>query len=136
MGGPNGRDDYLDNFWPQASSQWDSLRHIRHPEHGWYNGVMDEEIVAAKLGIESGTKRGSLVTARTCATSRDIGGVGGQPIDFEAPEAITQELIDCSGVRGLKNEPGDILLIRTGVADVVFSAADRSSGAHLGPART
>ncbi|MCH7484171.1 MAG: hypothetical protein IIA90_03370 [Chloroflexi bacterium] len=28
--GSDGRDDYLDNFWPQASSQWDGLRHVRH----------------------------------------------------------------------------------------------------------
>jgi hypothetical protein len=33
-----GRDDWLDNFYLQGSSQWDSLRHIAHPRHGFYNG--------------------------------------------------------------------------------------------------
>ena len=35
LGGGVARDDYLDNFYPQASSQWDGLRHIRHPRDGW-----------------------------------------------------------------------------------------------------
>src|SRR3990172_10659154 len=55
-GGGVARDDYLDNFWPQASSQWDSLRHIRHPRDGFYNGVKDEQISldeGSKLGMEN-----------------------------------------------------------------------------------
>ncbi|MCI0814833.1 MAG: cyclase family protein, partial [Chloroflexi bacterium] len=59
--GSDSRDDHLDSFWPQASSQWDGLRHIRHPEYGFYNGVRDDEIVAGdggKLGIEKMARRG------------------------------------------------------------------------------
>src|SRR2546425_6362791 len=33
-----GRDDYVDNFAMQGSSQWDSLRHIRFREFGYYGG--------------------------------------------------------------------------------------------------
>ena len=60
MGEGVARDDYLDNFYPQASSQWDGLRHIRHPRDGFYNGVKAEEIVAGggKLGIENIAQRG------------------------------------------------------------------------------
>jgi hypothetical protein len=29
-------DDFLDNFYPQASSQWDALAHVKHPIHGAY----------------------------------------------------------------------------------------------------
>src|SRR3954452_23930703 len=32
--GNRGRDDVLDNFYLQCSTQWDSLKHIRHPEYG------------------------------------------------------------------------------------------------------
>src|SRR5438132_1140853 len=54
------RDDYLDNFWPQASSQWDSLRHILHPRDGFYNGVTAAEVTpgGGKLGIENVARRG------------------------------------------------------------------------------
>ena len=37
--GPHHRDDYLDAFYPQASSQIDGLRHMRHPLHQFYNAV-------------------------------------------------------------------------------------------------
>jgi hypothetical protein len=79
--GGNGRDDYLDNFWPQAASQWDSLRHIRHPEHGWYNGVRDDQIVAGdggKLGIDVFARKGSGGSeyAPSAGTSGTDSGVG------------------------------------------------------------
>ncbi|MCP9964859.1 hypothetical protein [Actinomadura madurae] len=41
---PNHRDDWLDSFYLQSTSQIDGLRHIRHPRHGFYGGVPDEEI--------------------------------------------------------------------------------------------
>src|SRR6202050_447689 len=47
-------DDYLDNFYPQASSQWDALAHVKHPKFGGYNGFPDSEITGyggTKLGI-------------------------------------------------------------------------------------
>lgn len=58
LGGGVARDDYLDNFYPQASSQWDGLRHIRHPRDGFYGGVPDDEIVSGKAGWGSSTSRG------------------------------------------------------------------------------
>ena len=55
-------DDYLDSFGSQASSQWDALRHMRHPQAGFYNGVKDQEAVApgdeGKLGVEQFARRG------------------------------------------------------------------------------
>lgn len=32
------RDDWIDSFYLQSTSQVDSLRHIGHPAHGFYNG--------------------------------------------------------------------------------------------------
>ena len=54
-------DDYLDSFWPQASSQWDGLRHIGDDGNGFYNGATLEEVTATgagKLGIEHWATRG------------------------------------------------------------------------------
>ena len=50
----NIQDDSLDSFYPQASSQWDALRHVRAREFGFYNGVPEEEAGAEgeRLGID------------------------------------------------------------------------------------
>ena len=88
VGRGNGRDDYLDNFWPQASSQWDSLRHIRHPAMASTTASPREEIVGGggKLGIENMAQRGIagrgvlldvaryLGVAGRAARLRDVGG--------------------------------------------------------------
>ncbi len=38
------RDDKLDNFYLQASTQWDGLTHIGTPQYGFYNGATAEQI--------------------------------------------------------------------------------------------
>jgi kynurenine formamidase len=114
--GGNGRDDYLDNFWPQASSQWDSLRHIRHPEDGWYNGVRDAEIVAGggKLGIENIARRGIagrgvLLDIERCLVS------SGRPLNYASSTLITvDDLEACREAQGVEVREGDILLVHTG----------------------
>ena len=37
-------DDCLDNFFTQASSQWDGLTHVGDYEHGFWGGVKNEEL--------------------------------------------------------------------------------------------
>jgi len=110
------RDDYLDNFWPQASSQWDSLRHILHPRDGFYNGVSAEEVVAGggKLGIENMARRGIagrgvlLDIARHLADSRS-------PLDYTTNALITKGMLSgCAQAQGVTVDTGDILIIRTG----------------------
>src|SRR5690348_16036748 len=56
-----GRDDVLDNFYLQCSSQWDSLKHIRHPEYGFYNWTADERAddeEDGRLGIDNFARHG------------------------------------------------------------------------------
>jgi kynurenine formamidase len=115
--GGNGRDDYLDNFWPQASSQWDSLRHIRHPEYGWYNGVREEQIVAGdggKLGIDVFARRG--IAGR--GVLLDVGSylrAEGRPLDQASSTVVTPgDLEACRKSQGTGVQTGDILLVRTG----------------------
>ena len=38
------RDVRIDAFFPQASTQIDSLRHFVHPDHGFYNGTPGQHI--------------------------------------------------------------------------------------------
>jgi kynurenine formamidase len=115
--GGNGRDDYLDNFWPQASSQWDSLRHIRHPEFGWYNGVADDQIIAGdagKLGIENMARHG--IAGR--GVLLDVGRYlqeQGRPLDYLTATGITVADVEaCRASQRVELSAGDVLLFHTG----------------------
>ncbi len=56
----NSRDDYLDGLALQYTSQWDGLRHMRSPEHGFYNWTPDSavETSARRLGMEYFSRQG------------------------------------------------------------------------------
>lgn len=110
------RDDYLDNFWPQASSQWDSLRHILHPREGFYNGVTAEEVIPAggKLGIENIARRGIAGRGMLLDVARHLEAAG-RRLDYTTATVITKGVLsDCAQDQGLAIETGDILIIRTG----------------------
>lgn len=120
-GGGNGRDDYLDNFWPQASSQWDSLRHVRHPEYGFYNGVRDDQIVTGdggRLGIDTMARRGIAGRGVLLDVAR------GKQLDCRSSEMITAADLDaCAERQGVEVKTGDILLVRTGWLNWYFNEA-------------
>src|SRR5258706_15361130 len=48
------KDDYLDSFFLQGSSQIDALRHVKDFVHGYYQGIPESAIVAGapELGIQ------------------------------------------------------------------------------------
>jgi len=109
-------DDYLDNFFLQASSQWDALKHVRAREFGFYNGYTEEEagVNGTKLGIDKYAEHG--IVGR--AVLADVAGYmerKGTPIPPRQQFAITPDLLDeVLKAQGSEPEPGDILLIRTG----------------------
>jgi kynurenine formamidase len=116
LGGGIARDDYLDNFYPQAASQWDGLRHIRHPRDGFYGGVADDEIVSGKgrLGIEHFARKGIAGRGVLLDVGRDLESQG-TPLDCAGATMITVETLEaCVKSEGVLIETGDILLIRTG----------------------
>lgn len=112
-----GRDDLIAPLWLQGSSQWDGLGHVRHREHGNYNGVPDADIhggPGAKLGIDQWAERAVvgrgvlLDVARHCA-------LDGRPYDPASNHAIT--VADLEGTierQGSPVEVGDVLLVHTG----------------------
>jgi kynurenine formamidase len=113
--GRGSRDDYVDNFAMQGSSQWDSLRHIRFREFGYYGGRQDEDLDGkGELGIEHWARhgiigRGVLLDAAGYMERR------GSPLDattrFTMDGAFLEEVAQAEHVR---LEPGDIILLRTG----------------------
>jgi len=114
--GPVSRDDYLDNFYPQASSQWDSMRHTMHPQHGFYNGTTPEEIIegGGKLGIENMARRGIAGRGVLLDAARYLDSVG-MPLDCATYSIITKETLEaCAKAQRVEVRTGDVLLIRTG----------------------
>ncbi len=124
-----GFDDRYDNFHPQASSQWDALRHVRHPEHGFYNGHRGEDTSGCHLGIDTWAHRG--IAGRFLLA--DIAAHRSQqdrPIDCARGEEVTiDEVADVLLEQGVKPEPGDILLLRFGWTSWYesLSAAERQA---------
>jgi len=112
-----GADDVYDDFFPQCSSQWDSLAHIRHPVHGYYQGYQRADItggIGSKLGIEHWAQRGiagRFVLADIERYRREIG----RPLHPDQPDAVTVADIEaCLTRQASQLKQGDILLLRFG----------------------
>jgi hypothetical protein len=110
-------DDVLDNFYLQASTQWDGLRHRRDPDLGFYNGITAEEAGAGgtRLGVDVWAAgggiigRGVLIDVARWATEHRA--------DYEPTERqeigadVLQSVLDD---QGSDVREGDIVMVRTG----------------------
>jgi kynurenine formamidase len=112
-----GTDDYYDNFYPQASSQWDALRHVGHDTYGYYNRLPLEdssELGAPRLGIEHWAERGIAGRFVLLDVDRHRAELG-RPIHHDQPDAVTADELDAIlAASGLTLRRGDILLLRFG----------------------
>jgi kynurenine formamidase len=110
-------DDYLDNFYPQASSQWDALCHVKHPRFGGYNGVPDSEITGyggAKLGIDNLARRGIAGRGILADIGRYYERIG-KTLDYTTNDVIPfDDLLATLEAQGTQVWPGDVLLVRIG----------------------
>jgi kynurenine formamidase len=114
---PVGTEDVYDGFFPQGSSQWDALAHIKHPAHGFYNGVSRGDITGragSRNGIDAWATRGiagRFVLADLASWARATD----QAFDPGESNAIDVEQIEaCLEHQGTTMEPGDVLLLRFG----------------------
>jgi kynurenine formamidase len=110
-----GRDDYVDNFAMQGSSQWDSLRHIRFREFGYYGGRQDQDLDGkGELGIENWARRG-IIGRGVLLDAAGVMERRGTPLDatkkFSMDGAFLEEVAQAENVW---IEPGDVVLLRTG----------------------
>jgi kynurenine formamidase len=112
--GRGGRDDSVDHFFLQYSSQWDSLRHVRYREYGYYGGLEDAAVDEGRLGIENMAEHGIIgrgVLIDLPAYCRKAG-LAYSPNDRICMDGAMIEAIAAS--QGVALEPGDILVLRTG----------------------
>jgi kynurenine formamidase len=115
---PNHRDDWIDRFYLQSTSQIDGLRHMRHPLHGFYNGVPDELIVAdgPDLGIQLVARRGVATRGILLDLPRYYAAIG-RPFDVTTNHPVTvDDLEGAAALHGLTFRRGDVVLMRTGWA--------------------
>ena len=110
-------DDSMDTFFTQASSQWDALCHVGHPEHGFYNGRVDADFTGTpgtRNGIEHYARRG-LVGRGVLLDMARLFEAEGHPIDGGTQVEFTPDDLERARVAaGLEFEPGDVLILRTG----------------------
>jgi len=104
-----GHDDSLSGWNTQSSTQWDGFRHIKHPVHGFYNGVADED-----HGIDFWAQRGIVTRAVLCDVGRFLER-DGRPLNYTETQPIApSDVLRALEAQGSIIESGDVLLIRTG----------------------
>jgi kynurenine formamidase len=126
--GRNTWDDRLDNLYPQASSQWDSLRHVRAREDGFYGGWQgNPDTDSERLGIQHWARRG--IVGRGVLIDLAAGG-GFDPFDHHVFEVA--DLQRALEFQHTTLRWGDILCIRTGWVDryLALDEAGRGELAH------
>jgi kynurenine formamidase len=114
----NHGDDVLDNFYPQASSQWDGLTHVGDLEHGFWGGVTAKQLRESgdktRLGIDHWARRGIAGRCVLLDVARYRQSQG-RPIDCAGPDAISvADLEQTRAAQGVTLKTGDVLLLRTG----------------------
>jgi hypothetical protein len=131
-----GRDDRLDNFYLQGSSQWDGLRHVRFRQHGYYGGRQEEDLDSSNtLGIEGATRKGIVgrgVLLDVAAYAESIG-LSWNP--GTRREIGVELLEDTAKWQGTERMDGDIILVRTGWLKW-YLGLNESERAVVGPGET
>jgi len=114
---PVGTEDVYDDFYPQASSQWDALAHIKHPEHGYYNGRQRADITGregSRNGIDQWARRG-IAGRFVLADIESFRAQQGLVMRHNVRDAVSiEEIVACLASVGVSAKVGDILLIRFG----------------------
>ncbi|WP_132975384.1 cyclase family protein [Pseudonocardia dioxanivorans] len=131
------RDEYLDGFYTQGSSQLDGLRHFAHPEHGFYNGTDPGRLQPGlpTLGVNRYSEhgvvgRGVLVDVDAHLRAR------GHLIDHDAGEPIeVATVVEAAAGQGVELRPGDILMVRTGWGHHYLHELDPDGRRALTPLR-
>src|SRR6266404_2459882 len=114
---PVGTEDIYNQFYPQASSQWDGLAHIRHPVHGFYQGRQRSELTGlsdTQIGIEHWARRGIAGRFVLADVERHRLATGRPIRQHETDPIAVGDLDACLAWQGVALQTGDILLIRFG----------------------
>lgn len=115
--GTFGFDDVYDNFFPQGSSQWDSLGHVGYAPDAFYNGASEEDVAHGRRNtIDHWARHGIagrgvvLDMARTLAEA-------GRPYEPGTSTRFSVEDLEAARARSnIEFREGDIVILHTGFA--------------------
>ncbi len=115
--GTFGFDDVYDNFFPQGSSQWDSLGHVGFAPDAFYNGASEEDVATGRRNtIDYWARHGIagrgvvLDMVRTMAEA-------GRPYEPGTSTSFGVEDMELARERaGVEYREGDIVVLHTGFA--------------------
>jgi kynurenine formamidase len=115
--GTAGFDDVYDNFYPQASSQWDSLGHVGYTPDQFYNGATEAEVASGRRNtIDHWARHGIAGRAVLLDIPRAMAESGTSYHPGESEAIGVSELEQARRLAGVEFGPGDILLLHTGFA--------------------
>lgn len=111
----HGRDDRLDGLYPQFGSQWDSLRHVRYRQHGYWGGRQDEEIDRdGLLGVERWAEHGLIGRGVLLDMKAHLEGKG-ETLAPDVRRGFQPSTLDeVAKAEGVELRRGDLVLVRTG----------------------
>jgi hypothetical protein len=111
-------DDVIDNLYPQASSQWDSLGHMGYSPDKYYNGATAADIATGRRNtIEHWARRGIVGRAVLLDVARALADAG-RPLDPASPTGVqVADLELARTAAGVEIEQGDIVIVRFGFVE-------------------
>jgi kynurenine formamidase len=113
-------DDVYDNFYPQTSSQWDSLAHVAYSPGVFYNGATDQEVLTGQRNtIDHWARRGIVGRAVLLDLERALNkralNTGGRTYSPDGSTAFGVADLELAREQaGVSYSPGCIILLRTG----------------------
>jgi kynurenine formamidase len=115
--GSAGFDDVYDNFYPQASSQWDSLAHVGYAPDQMYNGATEQEVLAGSRNtIDHWARHGMAGRAVVLDVERTMRDEG-RPYNPGTNVAIGVADLELARRRaGVQFAAGDVIVLHTGFA--------------------
>jgi kynurenine formamidase len=117
----NHRDDWVDSFYLQSTSQVDGLRHIRSPAHGFYGGVEDGKVSLVwpdqpELGIQLLAEKAIVGRGILLDAERYFQSIG-DPLVMNVTRGITAAELDAvAAFCDVEVKSGDIVLLNLGWA--------------------
>jgi Putative cyclase len=111
----SGRDDHLDGFYLQGSSQIDGLGHVRYREYGYWGGREDDAVDKGEIGINHWAKHGLVGRGVLIDVERFAEDAGYTSYDVMERLAVGPEAIAAiAAAEGVQLAGADFLLLRTG----------------------